>query len=145
MARFSPDGKDITIVGNLTNLNYYIKTDAVEDAAGSVTNETQSVKSFTRRRFAGDSEPVNVSGHSRTVLRDPGRRNGAAEPGKPFILDDGVERRKFRYIGDLVALHAYLTGDSSMAFVLYSPSASYLIPDSTDDEGQFVATKKKGN
>ena len=69
--------------------------------------------------------PANVSASTREYLYDPGRRNGAATPGSPFILDDGVEKRSFTYTGSFMDLHAFITSDAAMDLALYSPSARY--------------------
>ena len=64
-------------------------------------------------------------GAAASFLYDPGRRNGSAIPGNPFILDDGTERRQFHYTGTLMDLHAFIKGDASMDLVLFSQSAAY--------------------
>ena len=122
-----PAGKDIAIYGEPDNINYFVETDLVPASAGSVVNKTANVSSSTRRRYAGDSSPSNVKSHTREFLFDPGRRNGAAVPGKPFILDDGTEKRQFSFTGNFMDLHAYLVGEAAMALTLYSPSAAYSI------------------
>ena len=113
------------IYAETANINYFLKTDLEPAAAGGVVNKQANVKAFTRRRYPGDSEPSNVSASTREFLYDPGRRNGNATPGAPFILDDGVEKRAFTFTGPFVSLHAFLVGDAAMDFRLFSPSASY--------------------
>ena len=120
-----PTGTDIAIYGEPANINYFVNETLVPVSEGEVVNKTSSVKSHTRRRYASDDNPVNVSGGSREFLYDPGRRNGAAVPGNPFILDDGTERRAFHYVGNLIDLHAWLVGQASMDLVLFSQSAAY--------------------
>ena len=122
-----PDGTDIAIFGEPANINYFVNTDLTPASAGSVVNKSSTVSASTRRRYAGDSNPSNVKSHSREYLYDPGRRNGGATPGKPFILDDGTERRQFTFTGNFVDLHAYFVGEAAMALTLYSPSAAYSI------------------
>ena len=122
-----PDGTDLVLLGETANLNYFLKTALTPASAGSVVNKTTTVKSYTRRKYATDSNPVNVSGGSREFLFDPGRRNGGAVPGNPFILDDGVEKRQFHYIGTVIDLHAFLVGDAKMDMTFYSQSAAYSI------------------
>ncbi len=107
------------------NINYFLKTALVPDSSTGVVNKTASVTAFTRRRYPGDPSPSNVSATTREYLFDPGRRNGAATPGSPFILDDGVEKRSFTFTGPFTDLHAFLVGDAKMDFRCYSPSASY--------------------
>ena len=113
------------IYAETANINYFLKTELVPDSAEGVVNKTANVKAFTRRRYPGDSSPSNVSASTREYLFDPGRRNGAATPGSPFILDDGVEKRSFTYTGPFLNLHSFLSGDAKMSFRCYSPSASY--------------------
>ena len=115
------------------NINYFLKTELVPAGEGTIVNKTSNVSAFTRRRYPGDPEPSNVSASTREYLYDPGRRNGNATPGQSFILDDGVEKRSFTYTGPFTNLHAFLVGDSAMAFRCYSPSASYDIAASADN------------
>jgi len=120
-----PDGRDIAIYGEPANINYFVKTDLEPASEGSVENKDSTVSSHTRRRFATDTSPSNVSSHSREYLFDPGRRNGGAIPGQIFVLDDGTERRQFHFTGRVMDLHAYLVAEASMDLTLVSPSASY--------------------
>ena len=122
---FDADGN--AIYAETANINYFLTTPLEPASAGAVVNKTSNVKAFTRRRFPGDSAPSNVSATTREYLYDPGRRNGSATPGDPFILDDGVEKRSFTYTGSFTDLHAFLVGDAAMALRCYSPSASYEI------------------
>ena len=121
-----PGGKNV-IIGDTANINYFLDTPLVNDSAGSVVNKTTSVSAHTRKRYVGDDSPINVSGGTREFLYDPGRRNGSALPGNPFILSDGTETRSFMYTGDFVDLHAFFVGDAKMALTLYSQSAAYSI------------------
>ena len=120
-----PAGTDIAIYGEPANINYFVDTDLVPVSEGAVVDKTTDVSAHTRRRYADDSNPVNVSGSTREFIYDPGRRNGTAVPGNPFILDDGIEKRSFHYTGTVMDLHAYLVGEASMDLVLYSQSAAY--------------------
>ena len=122
-----PAGKDIAIYGEPDNINYFLNSDLVPASAGAVVNKTSQVKASTRRKYVGDDAPSNVDSHPREYLYDPGRRNGAAIPGKPFILDDGLEKRQFSFTGNFMDLHAFFVGDAKMALTLYSPSAAYSI------------------
>ena len=115
------------IYAETANINYFLKTELVPASAEGVTNKTANVSAFTRRRYPGDAEPSNVSASTRDFLYDPGRRNGNATPGQPFILDDGVEKRSFTFTGPFTNLHAFLVGDAKMDFRVFSPSASYEI------------------
>ena len=102
------------IYAETANINYFLTTPLEPASAGAVVNKTSSVSAFTRRRYPGDPAPSNVAASSREFLYDPGRRNGSATPGDPFILDDGVEKRSFTYTGSFTDLHAFLVGDAAM-------------------------------
>ena len=125
--KHTPAGTDISIWAETANINYFLQTALTPDSQTGVVNKTSAVKAHTRRRYAGDTSPSNVSGHSREFMFDPGRRNGAALPGEPFILDDGTEKRRFSFQGNVMDLHAFLKGDAKMDFTFYSPSAAYEI------------------
>ena len=113
------------IYAETANINYFLKTELAPASAAGAQNKTANVSAFTRRRYPGDATPSNVSASTRDFLYDPGRRNGAATPGNPFILDDGVEKRSFTYTGSFTDLHAFLVGDAAMDMKVYSPSARY--------------------
>ncbi len=128
-----PDGSNIAIYGEVDNINYFVNTDLEAASAGAVVDKSSTVSSFKRRRFAGDTEPVTVSSHTREWMYDPGRRNGGGLPGKPFVLDDGTERRQFSFTGDVKDLHSYLVGDASMDLTFFSPSGIYTIAAASAD------------
>jgi hypothetical protein len=113
------------IYAETANINYFLKTALEPASAEGAQNKTANVSAFSRRRYPGDPEPSNVSASTREFLYDPGRRNGNATPGSPFILDDGVEKRSFTFTGPFTDLHAFLVGDAKMDFRVFSPSASY--------------------
>ena len=113
------------IYGETANINYFLTTDLAPASAAGAQDKTASVSAFTRRRYPGDATPANVSASDRVFLFDPGRRNGSATPGKPFILDDGVEKRSFTFTGPFTSLHSFLVGDVAMDVKCYSPSARY--------------------
>ena len=115
------------IYAETANINYFLKTELVPAGQGTIVNKQANVSAFTRRRYPGDPEPSNVGASTREFLYDPGRRNGAATPGSPFILDDGVEKRSFTFTGPFLDLHAFILSDAAMDLTLYSPSASYVI------------------
>ena len=118
-------------------INYFLKTELTPDSADGVTNVTQSVKAHSRRRYTGDQTPASVSAHSRTVIQDPGRRNGSATPGQQMILDDGVEKRQFTFTGSWTDVHAFLVGDAKMDMLAYSPSARYSISAAGEQAAQL--------
>jgi hypothetical protein len=113
------------IYAETANINYFLKTPLEPASAEGAQNKTTNVSAFSRRRYPGDPEPSNVSASTREFLYDPGRRNGNATPGSPFILDDGVEKRSFTFTGPFTDLHAFLVGNAKMDFRVFSPSASY--------------------
>lgn len=121
------DAAGNAIFAETANINYFLKTPLAPASEGSVVNKTSSVKQHTRRQYPGDTTPANIPVTTREYLYDPGRRNGSATPGKPFILDDGVEKRSFTFTGSFVDLHAFILSDAEMDLRLYSPSASYEI------------------
>ena len=121
------DASGNAIYGETANINYFLKTDLAPDTAGGIVNKQANVKAFSRRRYKGDDEQANVKTTTRDYLYDPGRRNGNATPGAPFILDDGEEKRAFTFTGSFLDLHSFILGDASMDLTLYSPSASYVI------------------
>jgi hypothetical protein len=113
------------IYGETANINYFLTTPLVPASVGSVVDKQSAVKASTRRRYVGDPAPSNVSATTRDYLFDPGRRNGAATPGKSFTLDDGTEKRQFTYTGSFTDLHSFLILEVSKDCTVYSPSASY--------------------
>ena len=122
---YDADGN--AIWGETANINYFLKTELTPAGEGTVVNKTASVKTHNRRQYPGDPTPATIPLTTREYLYDPGRRNGAATPGKPFILDDGVEKRAFTFTGPFTDLHAFLVGDAAMDLTVFSPSASYKI------------------
>ena len=123
--KFSPEGFELDIYAETANINYFLKTPLAPASEGGVVEKSANVSAFSRRRYPGDPEPSNVSASTREFLYDPGRRNGNATPGAPFILDDGVEKRSFTFTGPFTDLHAFFVGDAAMDLRLFSPSASY--------------------
>lgn len=126
--KFTIDGFDLAIWAEPANINYFLTTTLTPDAAEGVTNKQSSVKSHSRRQYPGDIITMNVAAHERVYMVDPGRKVGNALPGKPFILDDGVEKRQFTMTGNVVDLHAFLTSDVKNETRLYTTGASYVIP-----------------
>ena len=115
------------IYAETANINYFLSTPLEPASAAGAQNKTANVSAFSRRRYPGDPEPSNVSASTREFLYDPGRRNGNATPGSPFILSDGVEKRSFTFTGPWTSLHAFLVGNVAMSLTAFSPSASYQI------------------
>ena len=118
-------GSDAAIYGETANINYFVNTALTPDSVGSVVNKQSTVKAYTRRQYPGDQTPINVTSHPREFMVDPGRRNGAATPGKEMILDDGTERRSFTYTGPWMDVHSWLVGEAKVDLRAYSESARY--------------------
>ena len=110
----------VYIWAETANINHFVTTQLTPLSYGSVTNGNATVKSHTRRQYPGDTSTVNVAGHSRVFIQDPGRKNGNSLPGSSFVIDDGTERRQMTYQGDFTDLHAYFVGDTKKAITLYS-------------------------
>ena len=126
ITKHSIPNSDAAIYGETDNINYFLSDELESDTSEGVTNAQSSVSAFTRRRYATDSTPINVSAHPRDYMIDPGRRNGSATPGKEMILDDGTEKRVFTYTGPWMDVHAFLTGALKPGVTkCYSESARY--------------------
>lgn len=128
--KFTIEGFELAIWAEPANLNYFLTTSLTPDAAEGTTNKESPVKAHSRRQYPGDVITMNVSAHSRVFMTDPGRKVGAALPGKPFILDDGTEKRQFTMTGNVVDLHAFLSSDVKEECKLYTTGARYVIPKS---------------
>ena len=113
------------IYGETANLNYFLNTPLEADSVAGVINVQSTVKQHTRRQYVGDTTPSSVSAYSRTTMYDPGRRNGAATPGKDMLLSDDIERRAFTYVGPWTDVHAFLVGQAKTDLKAYSESARY--------------------
>ena len=110
-----------------------------------MTNVQLSKPAHTRRQYPGDTSLVNVSSHSATTIVDPGRKSGNAIPGKPFVADDGTEKRQFRFTGDWTDVHALFVGNVPNETSLYSPTGTrYVIaaPAALSTYSTKSATKK---
>ena len=123
----TPTGADFSIWCIPANFNYFVTTPVEPDSVEGVVNKQTTVKAHYRKRYVGDLEGSNVSGHSREFMYDPGRKVGNALPGYSFILDDGVEKRQFTTDANVMDLHAYLKGDISNPTKLYTQGARYVI------------------
>ena len=119
-----PAGTDFFIFGEPANINYFVETDLTPVSEEGAETRSASVSAHTRRRYAGDTTPINVSGSTREYLYDPGRKIGNALPGSSFILNDGTEKRQFTLQGNVVDLHAYLVGEASMDLTLHTASGT---------------------
>ena len=129
--KFVPEGFELAIYAEEANINYFLTTPMTPASVGAVVSKTATVKASTRRQYVGDPTPVNVSGGERVYMYDPGRKVGNALPGKPFILDDGTEKRQMTFSGNVVDLHAFLLSDVKEETKLYTTGARYVIPKPT--------------
>jgi len=128
------------IYGETANINYFLKTPLAADTVAGVEVRTKDIPARTVRRYKGDPAPYSVGAvNGVRYLYDPGRKNGAATPGKEMILDDGVEKRAFTYTGAWVDIHAFILGDASMDLTAYSEGAAYVI---TAVDGAQTQVKK---
>lgn len=125
-------GKNLAIIGETTNINYFLKTTLTPDSVTGVVNKTATKKAHTRRKYVGDPSPSNVVSHSVEFMYDPGRIDLQTLPGKSFILDDGVEKRQFTFVGDVMDLHSFISSDAKMDLKLYTTGAPYVIAAAAD-------------
>ena len=124
------------IWGEPVNINYFLKTDLVPDAAAGVTNKQTTVRQHTRRQYPGDTTPINVAASTRQFMVDPGRKSGNALPGKSFrVVGDaglpGEENRQFTYQGRWEDVHSLFVGDAAMQVHLYSPTGTRYVVDAS--------------
>lgn len=122
--KFSLANTDTAIWAEPANLNYFLKTTLEPDGAAGVSNVSTNVKAHTRRQYVGDTTLVNVSAHTMEYMVDPGRKSGAALPGKPFVVTDGTEKRQMRFTGDFMDVHAMFVGDAKYDIDLYSATGT---------------------
>ena len=115
--------------GRIENFNFFVNT-PVEDEVGcaaGVTKQSGAVKAFQRRRYPGDTSPVNVPAipEGRQYLYKANKRSGNALPGKtitfatnPETWDGGDEKRSFQYVGDWKEIIKYLESDASKDIIV---------------------------
>jgi len=126
-AKHSIAGKNLAIIGETANINYFVKTELVPDSQTGVVNKSATKKQHSRRKYVGDPAPITVSSHPVEFMYDPGRIDLQTLPGKSFILDDGTEKRQFTFVGDVMDLHSWIVGDAKMDLKLYTTGAPYQI------------------
>jgi len=125
--KHSIDGLNLAIIAETDNINYFLKTTLEPDSAEGVVNKQGNKKAHSRRKYVGDPAPSSVSSHSYEYMYDPGRIDLQTLPGKPFILDDGVEKRQMTFVGDVMDLHSFISGDAKMDLKLYTSGPPYVI------------------
>ena len=125
--KHTADGQNIAIIGETANINYFLTTPLTPDSETAVVNKTSTKKAHTRRKYVNDPAPSNVVQHSYEFMYDPGRIDLQTLPGFPFILDDGIEKRQFSCVGDVMDLHAFFVGNAKMDLKLYTSGPPYVI------------------
>ena len=139
--KHSIDGKDLAIIGETANINFFVTTPLTPDSVVGVVNKSTTKKQHTRRKYVGDPAPSTVTQHAVEFMYDPGRIDLQTLPGKSFVLSGGGEKRQFTYVGDVKDLHAYLLGDAAMDLKLYTTGAPYVIAAAA--EAQVPAGKSR--
>ena len=139
--KHSIDGKNLAIIGETENINFFVKTELTPDSASAVVNKTATKKAHQRRKYVGDPAPSSVVSHTVEFMVDPGRIDLQTLPGKSFRLVGGGENRQFTYVGDVMDLHAYLVGDAAMELKLYTTGAPYVIAAAAGQAAQTAKTR----
>lgn len=121
------DGTDLAIIAETENINYFLKTALEPDSVDGVVNKSGNKKAHSRRKYVGDPAPSSVGAHSYEFMYDPGRIDLQTLPGKPFILDDGIEKRQMTFVGSVMDLHSFISGDAKMDLKLYTSGPPYVI------------------
>ena len=116
--------KELVIIGDPRNWNFFCATEATADDIASKSNAQKNVKGHQRRRGPSDTSPINVSQSTAEYLIDPSLKSGNALPGKGFILKttpnaDIQEKRAFQYVGRSMDLIAYLDGNVNKETYIY--------------------------
>lgn len=139
--KHSIDGKNLAIIGETENINFFVKTPLTPDSASSVVNKTTTKKAHQRRKYVGDPAPSSVVSHTVEFMYDPGRIDLQTLPGHSFRLVGGGESRQFTYVGDVMDLHAYLVGEAGMELKLYTTGAPYVIAAAGEQAAQTAKTR----
>lgn len=116
--------KDLVIIGDPRNWNYFCATEATADDVAGKSNNQKTVKGHQRRRGPSDTSPINVTQSTAEYLIDPSLKSGNALPGKRFILKttpnaDQQEKRSFQYVGRAMDLIEYLDQNVNMECYIY--------------------------
>lgn len=132
-----PQGSACFFYGRIANFNYFVTTpveDELGKASAGVSKQTKAVQAHTRRRYPGDSAPVNVSAipAGRQYLYKANKTSGSARPGKTIIFADvpGTEQgeqRQFQYTGDWKEVIKYLESDAAKDFVVQQENGSKVL------------------
>lgn len=116
--------KDLVIIGDPRNWNFFCATEATADDIAGKSNGQKSVKGHQRRRGPSDQTPINVTQSTAEYLIDPSLKSGNALPGKGFILKttpnaDTPEQRAFQYVGRSMDLIEYLDENVNYECYIY--------------------------
>jgi len=132
-----PSGSECVFYGRVANFNYFVTTPVVDELgnqSAGVTKQSKSVQAHTRRRYPGDSAPVNVAAipSGRQYLYKANKTSGSARPGKTIIFADvpGAEQgeqRQFQYTGDWKEVIKYLESDAAKDFVVQQENGSKVL------------------
>ena len=133
----------VVFYGRTENFNYFVKTEVEDETktqAAGVTRQSKKVKAHTRRRFPGETAPINVKEipQGRQYLYKINKTSGAARPGKTIIFQDmpgadPQETAQFQYTGDWKEVIKYLESDSAKQFrVIHWNGSKVTIPASED-------------
>ena len=136
----------VTYYGRTENFNYFVKT-PVEDEVGcapGVTKQSGAVKDYKRRRYPGDTSPVNIPAipEGRQYLYKANKRSGNALPGRtitfatnPETWDGGDEKRSFQYVGDWKEIIKYLESDASKDIIVTNHTGARVLVCAADAGG----------
>ena len=122
----------VVVYGRTENWNFFVKTDATDEMQackdGSIKS-TAAVKEHTRRKYFGDTTPVNVGSQSdgRKILTGVVRSSGNALPGRSVIFttdpdtwDGGDEKRQFQYVGNWKDLFMHMQANAGKDIIMYN-------------------------
>ena len=128
------------VYGRAENWNYFVKTDITFDELAcktTVAKQSGAVKTFQRRRYAGDTNPYTVPAQpdGRRIFSNASKRSGGALPGStinfstnPETWDGGAESRSFQFVGNIRDLLIYLEGDAEKDIIVTTHTGTnYLV------------------
>ena len=116
----------LKIYAEVANINAFVNETLVGDEATLAVEDVVGVSGYERRRFPGDTEPIQVLTSERTVLKNLSRKPGRTLPGKTFRLvsldenDQPIHDRTFTYTGTWRELVQWLRGQVTNKTYLYN-------------------------
>ena len=126
------DKATVVMYGRIENFNFFAKdpvTDEMQECKNGLIKATAAVKQHTRRKFFGDTTPVNVGSQSdgRKILTGVVRSSGNALPGRSVIFttdpdtwDGGDEKRQFQYVGNWKDLFMHMQANAGKDIIMYN-------------------------